>query len=550
MIKLIEERVRKTKIGYKLLFYGSMGMLWSLANIGYSFGFLTWFALVPLLFLLRFETIKRSIFFSSIFGFVFYITNFYWLANPFIMLFGNSHSIPMTILGAIIGGLVAIVVSFYHGLSFSLAVFFSKYLAHKKGELFYVVFPIMMTAIDYFFPKLWHDQIGYSQYIFMSFSQIADIFGVPIITLIVLSCNASIIMIVENAFFRKSLHASIIRFICVICIIITCSIYGYMRMDNIAMISENAPKAKIGIVQGNFSGLDKRNKEKRALIIPTYNELSESITDQSPDLIVWPESSTARTLSTGITYFDTIKTFYDCPLLFGSNTVYYDHENMQDKLYNSLYLVNHENQLIDRYDKIKLLPLTEDIPLPGMKNLMRLYGLQPFTSGDSQKIFDCGQIRFSPNICYEDIIDGFVRKSLKNKNGKSNLIINCTNDSWFGRTSAPKMHMHISIFRAIENKRALVRATCTGHSVICDPVGQILRQSNLNEQDAFVEEVALLDTDTIYGKGGWMFVYLLALLDIILLLYRFFGSRYARNQLTKTLMEKRHKEKLYQTWMD
>ena len=147
-------------------------------------------------------------------------------------------------------------------------------------------------------------------------------------------------------------------------------------------------------------------------------------------------------------------------------------------------------------------------------------------------------------------MDGFVRKSLTNKNKKANLIINCTNDSWFGRTSAPKMHMHISMFRAIENKRALVRATCTGHSVICDPVGRVLRQSNLYEQDAFVEEVALLDTDTVYGKGGWLFVYFLALLDLILIMYRFFGSWYTKAQLAKTLREKRHKEKLYQTWMD
>ncbi|MBP5707136.1 MAG: apolipoprotein N-acyltransferase, partial [Spirochaetales bacterium] len=456
MTKLIEERVRKIKQVYKILFYISMGILWSLANVGYSFGFLTWFALVPLLFLLRYETIRAATVYSTIFGFVFYLTNFWWMAVPFVKFFsGNPFG---AVLGGIVGFFTVIIMSAWHGLSYSAAVFLTKYVSEKKSELFYAAFPIIMTAADYFFPKIWHDQIGYSQYIFLGFCQMADIFGVPIITLIILFCNVSVLMIVEAFLLRKPMHIPMFTFICVIAVVIVTIIYGNLRLDQLNTIAADAPKAKVAVIQGNYSGIDKHNLSLRAKMAPKYNELTKSILDQSPDLVIWPESALPTRIDTNQEYFEGFITFRDTPVLFGADAAAH-HSGNKEVRHNSLFLVNGNGKLIDRYDKMRLIHFSETIPLPGLSYLMHWYGLVPFTEGTSHRIMTVGNIRFSPNICYEDLMPDLIRRSMNVRtNGekqKANLIVNATNDSWFGSTPAARMHLHISAFRAIENRRTL-----------------------------------------------------------------------------------------------
>ena len=554
MTKLIEERVRKIKPVYKILFYIGMGILWSLANVGYSFGFLTWFALVPLLFFLRYETLKSAAIYSSLFGFVFYLTNFWWMGVPFVNFFGGN---PFTAtLGGIIGSLAVIILSAWHGLSYSVAVFLTKYVSEKKSQMFYAAFPIIMTAADYFFPKLWHDQIGYSQYIFLGFCQTADIFGVPIITLIILFCNVTVLMIVESYLLRKPMHIPIISFSCAIAVVIVTIVYGNLRLDQLNTIMEDTPKAKIAVVQGNFGGMDKRNAELRAKIVPRYNELSKSILNQSPDLVIWPESAVPTRIDNSLEYFDSFMSFRGVPLLFGSSAAVRNHTNDKSKeiRHNSLFLVNENAKLIGRYDKMRLIPFSETMPLPGLSYLMNWYGLVPFTEGQSHNIMTVGDIRFSPNICYEDLMPDLIRRGmnvkLSGEKQKANLIVNATNDSWFGSTPAARMHLHISVFRAIENRRTLIRSTCTGYSMACLPTGQMINRTNLDEEATFVSEVPLSDENTVYDNGGWMFVYILLIITLALPLGTFIMRGHRQLQLNKRLREKRHQEQLFQSWMD
>ncbi|MBP5448952.1 MAG: apolipoprotein N-acyltransferase [Spirochaetales bacterium] len=558
MTKLIEERVRKIKPVYKILFYIGMGILWSLANVGYSFGFLTWFALVPLLFFLRYETLKSAAIYSSLFGFVFYLTNFWWMGVPFVKFFGGN---PFTaILGGIIGSLAVIILSAWHGLSYSVAVFLTKYVSEKKSQMFYAAFPIIMTAADYFFPKLWHDQIGYSQYIFLGFCQTADIFGVPIITLIILFCNVTVLMIVESYLLRKPMHIPIISFFCVIAVVIVTIVYGNLRLDQLNTIMEDTPKAKIAVVQGNISRANKhkanRSKKEDSRRPNIYNRLTMSVLDQSPDLVVWPESAMMTKLDANLEYFDNIMQFRGMPLLFGSSAIIYNHLDDKAKAvrYNSLFFVNENARIIDRYDKMRLIPFAETMPLPGLSYLMNWYGLVPFTEGQSHRIMTVGDIRFSPNICYEDLMPDLIRRGmnvkLNREKQKANLIVNATNDSWFGSTPAARMHLHISVFRAIENRRTLIRSTCTGYSMACLPTGQMINRTNLDEEAAFVSEVPLSDENTVYDNGGWMFVYILLIIALALPLGTFIMRGHRQLQLNKRLREKRHQEQLFQSWMD
>ena len=558
MIKLIEERVRKIKLSYKILLYIGMSILWSLANVGYSFGFLTWFALVPMLFMLRYETIKSAAVYSTLFGFVFYLTNFWWMGVPFVKFFGGN---PLTAaLGGILGFIVVIILSAWHGLSYTVAVFLTKYVSEKKSQMFYAAFPIIMTAADYFFPKLWHDQIGYSQYIFLGFCQTADIFGVPIITLIILFCNVTVLMIVESYLLRKPMHIPVISFLCVIAVVTVTIVYGNLRLDQLNTLAGDMPKAKVAVIQGNISRANKhkadRNKKTDSIRPNIYTRLTMSILDQSPDLVVWPESAMMTKLDANLEYFDNIMQFHGVPLLFGSSAIIYNHSDDKAKSvrYNSLFFVNENARLIDRYDKMRLIPFAETMPLPGLGQIMQWYGLLPFTEGSSHRIMTAGDIRFSPNICYEDLMPDLIRRGMNgspsHKAQKANLIINATNDSWFGSTPAARMHLHISAFRAIENRRTLVRATCTGYSMVCLPTGQMIHRTDLDEKAAFVSEVPLSDENTIYDNGGWVFVYILLFIALLLPLITLIVRGRRQLLLNKRLREKRHQEKLFQSWID
>ena len=120
---------------------------------------------------------------------------------------------------------------------------------------------------------------------------------------------------------------------------------------------------------------------------------------------------------------------------------------------------------------------------------------------------ETGNIKISPNICYEGIISDYIRKSIELKDKKANLIVNVTNDSWYGRTIEPMMHLHMTGFRSIENRISLVRSTNSGFSAVFNPAGDKLYASILFQKDYVIIEVPLLGINTIYNQWGWFFIW-------------------------------------------
>lgn len=551
MEKIIKSKVNDITFISKIILYFFCGTFWSLANIVYSFGFLTWFAFVPFLFLVKYENLKTSLFLSWIFGFSAYIFSFWWLPRPIISML-SAWFLPeyLKFIAYIIGWFINIIVCAFHGLIYLLIVLIAKTISSKKGFLFYIIIPFVATVIDYFFPKLWIDQIGYSQYLFFHFSQAADLFGVPFLTFIIFFCNSATIILIESILFKKDIHFGAFLFLLVIFSIVLLSIYGHFRYNEIKTIESQSKKAKIGVVQANFSGFDKRDSTKIDNMIETHNELSKTILKYSPDLIVWPESAIPVLIDSYITTLDFVKKFNSVPLLFGCHTSSIDEKKIKDRFFNSLVLVNSDNKKLDEYNKRKLLPFVEEFPIREFDFIMSLYRISQFDRGEKSKIMRVGDIKFSPNICYEAVIPDLVRESLHIEGVSANLIINCTNDSWFGRTVEPKLHLHIAGFRSIENRKALIRSTCTGISAIFLPTGEILYKSQLFEKDAFVKEVPLMEIDTLYSKGGYLFVYLINIITIIILGFAVFRKLLFEKKKKDLINRIHHKKLLYRVWME
>ena len=203
------------------------------------------------------------------------------------------------------------------------------------------------------------------------------------------------------------------------------------------------------------------------------------------------------------------------PLLFGGLRIDFETANSGDdnddgssdqarRMYNTAFLTDGEGRVLGTYDKIYLLAFGEYIPLGDI--FPWIYKLSPNTSH-----FDRGQhtnslvldgTSYGVLICYEDIIPEFVRKVIR---PTPQILVNITNDAWFGDSREPLIHLALSAFRAVENRRFLVRATNTGISAFVGPTGEVLSQTGVFTRENLVGQAIPLSGLTPYARfGNWL----------------------------------------------
>ncbi|MCD6586204.1 MAG: apolipoprotein N-acyltransferase, partial [Desulfobacteraceae bacterium] len=174
--------------------------------------------------------------------------------------------------------------------------------------------------------------------------------------------------------------------------------------------------------------------------------------------------------------------------------------------YNSAYLVTPDGDISARNDKVHLVPFGEYVPfkkwLPFINHLVAQVG--EFKAGKKGDTLKWAPADIGVLICYEVIFPELARESVANNAG---LLVNITNDAWFGNTSAPYQHFSMAVFRAVENRRSLIRAANTGISGFIDPAGRILKQSALFEDAALTCSVPVIKNQTtIYTRYGNLLV--------------------------------------------
>ncbi|MGH7830608.1 MAG: apolipoprotein N-acyltransferase, partial [Candidatus Binatia bacterium] len=175
-------------------------------------------------------------------------------------------------------------------------------------------------------------------------------------------------------------------------------------------------------------------------------------------------------------------------------------------------------RIVNRYHKQALLAFGEYIPFSGI--LSRLPGLNGlgngFTPGDGPVTLDLPEgARIAPLICYEDLLPALSRKFAGEKS--ANLLVNLTNDAWYGRTVAPWQHARLAQWRAIETRRSLVRVTNTGITTVIDPRGAILEALPIFTPGVLKSEVELLEGETPYVRFGDWFAWGATLASLIAL---------------------------------
>jgi apolipoprotein N-acyltransferase len=176
-------------------------------------------------------------------------------------------------------------------------------------------------------------------------------------------------------------------------------------------------------------------------------------------------------------------------------------------LFNSALLTDQRGDVVGRYDKQALLAFGEYLPLG--QTFPILYEWSPntgaFTPGTSIEPLPLGERKLSVHICYEDVLPSFINRMVRTE--RADLLVNITNDAWYGDTTQPWIHLALAKFRAIEHRRFFVRSTNSGVSAFIDAGGRVLSHTNTFERAALSHEVAYLSTGPtpyeLYGDLPW-----------------------------------------------
>jgi apolipoprotein N-acyltransferase len=199
---------------------------------------------------------------------------------------------------------------------------------------------------------------------------------------------------------------------------------------------------------------------------------------------------------------------FDTPILFGALTweprIPDESDSRERRLYNTAVLLDGEGRVIGMNDKVFLLAFGETIPFGDTFPIFYEWipAASRFTSGREPSVIRWGEKTLGMLVCYEDILPRFANEVMALE---PDILINITNDAWFGRTGEPYLHMILATMRAVEHRRTLIRSTNTGVSVVVDPVGRILQQTSVDDAEILVADVPLMKGRTLYSRIGEVF---------------------------------------------
>jgi apolipoprotein N-acyltransferase len=297
-------------------------------------------------------------------------------------------------------------------------------------------------------------------------------------------------------------------------------IYGKWQVASFDHKLSQADVRRITVVQGNIDQAIKWDPAFQVETTKKYINLSLSAEKHNPDMVVWPETATPF-------YF-----LNDAPLtkmvidamvemekdfLIGSPSYTYEEGKKDVEYYNSAYVIDVESKVIEKYDKVHLVPFGEYIPfkkwLPFLGKMVAHVG--DFKTGKKGETLSWKSDELGVQICFEIIFPDLSRAMVKNGAG---ILINITNDAWFAKTSAPYQHFSMAVFRAVENRRSLVRAANTGISGFVDPVGRIIQGSALFEDAVLTENIPIYHKTSLYTRFGDFFAVACTLMSVIFII--------------------------------
>ena len=482
----------------------------------FELSFLAWIALVPLLLVIaRYPAPLSAFLLGWAAGTVFFYGSCYWLTYSMIH-YGGLPTVVAYLL--LIPG--AMVVGFFPGvfaLLLALAV-------RKWGQLAVLLAPVFWPATEWIrlivTGQLWN-ALGYSQAYHPALIQPANWGGVYAVSFLIVAINATIaICFTPRRTTAYGLPGLIV-------IIVPLIIWLSPRSSDPTEFQVESPLTVVALQPNVPMNLVKSDAEMKELLerhwAMSTNALQSLPNDNTPRFVIWPESPMNFTYASDLTFQQQLATFTrnnHASLLFNSLE-----PTLANGFYNSALLVNDQGRMIAQYDKIRLMPFGEYVPLPqwlpGASLITGLVG--DFTPGDKYTLMPVGEHHAGTFICIESAYP-YIARHLTSEG--ADVLINISNDGYLGPTAVMRQHLANVVFRAVENGRPVLRVTNTGLTAKIDSAGKIEDVTTPFQPQVRVWKVrpASFGT-TFYTRYGDVFVYVCVAITVLVFVAVLVNSR-------------------------
>ncbi|AKI02595.1 apolipoprotein N-acyltransferase [Hoeflea sp. IMCC20628] len=426
------------------------------------------------------------------FGFGYFVAGLWWLGNA-LLVEGDSFAwaLPFAVLG------LPAVLALFYGVSTALArLLWSDGLGRIAALS--AAFGLGEWARGYFFTGFPWNAIGYAAMpapLMMQSAELVGIFGMSALTVFVFSAPALVGT-------RRGAVAGILAAL----VLFSAHVgYGWYALDRLDTTDLQPSKAVVRIVQPAIGQSAKWDMAERERIFAKLLQLSAVPPREGkprPTHVVWPETALPFLLTENPGALSRIADMLQVGQTLVTGAVRFEDGvgGAPPRYYNTIYVIDDEGQIIGSADKAHLVPFGEYLPF---ETLLRRYGLEPiaetfggFSAADRRGLLELpGGLGAIPLICYEAIFPDLSHVS----DGRGTLLLNVTNDTWYGNTPGPYQHLRQAQLRAVEVRLPLVRAANSGISAVVDAGGRIVASMGLGESGVF-------DVDLPPGAGDFSYI--------------------------------------------
>ncbi|OLD64711.1 MAG: apolipoprotein N-acyltransferase [Acidobacteria bacterium 13_1_40CM_2_68_5] len=498
---------------------GLSGLLLALAYPLADLGVVAFLALVP--FLLSLEETSRGGALARGYacGGVFFPALLYWI--PGVM--ETYGGLPVAV-----SWLILALLAFYLATYFALFAWLIAASWRRFGPLALVSAPVGWVALELargrFLTGFPWGLLGYSQYRNASILQVAAWGGIYAVSWLVMAANAGLaLLIVRPGTTRaRAVGGALVM------LATAAHIAGIVAL-RAASHQPQGKSLRVAAIQGNVPQEVKWSPGNAAVIVSELARLTRQAAASGARLIVWPESSSPvsvrrpadiaapeSSVVTDVAYVSFLGELartLDVDLIVGS--VDYAPRAGGLRAFNAAFVIGPDGVLGASYDKVHLVPFGEYVPLGRLLFFVdRLVqgAIADFTPGERFEPLPTRAGRAATFICYEAIFPELVRRVARRD---AALLVNITNDAWFGGSAAPYQHLAMATVRAAENRRSMVRAANTGISALIDPYGRIIASAPLMQSAVLAGSVGLRDDGTVYARCGDLFAWGCAILALL-----------------------------------
>ena len=442
------------------------------------------------------ESKKQAFWLGFCFAFGFFVSSIYWISASLLI---DAKQFAWLIPFAIT--LIPALLSLYYGLSFLVFFLVTKKITlniWQKCLLFSALWLASEGLRATLFSGFAWNLLGYISLSMPYIAQTADLFGVYGISFLL--CFCSFLPFVLFLKKKKKEHWQYI--IVALFVLLVSAIYGYVRLHQTK--SGESKKWQFRLVQANIPQSAKWEEEDKINNLNKHLKLSQN--NDHLDAVIWPETAVPFVISS-LNKEQLQKALNSSIPPAGSlisGLVYVDYQNSDLQVFNSAF--NLSKQEIQLYHKHHLVPFGEYVPLQKYLNFLFLSeeinkitgGAVSFSQGLGPQTLLGNDFTFSPLICYEVIFG----TQIINRNKLPDILINLTNDGWFGSTIGPYQHLAHAQMRAIEYRLPMLRVAGTGISANIDEYGNILNQIPLQTEGFLDVVVQKSQLHSVYAKFG------------------------------------------------